>query len=309
VGSTAPLLGYASQTPLHVEGRPESDNIDQPMVGVNSVSPDFFKTLRISLLKGRQFNDADRAGAPRVAIISQSAAERFFPGEEPLGKRIQVSITDDKDPIEIVGLVGNVKYGRLEEVGAPAVYLPYLQPGDSSSVLIVRSNVAPSSLVAAIRREVLALDKNVPLTGVQTMAERSAEVTSRTRFIAALLAVFAGLALLLAGVGIYGVMAYSVSARTRELGIRIALGAQAGDLLRLVLREGARLVVVGLALGLLAAWASLRVLQSQLYDVSATDPLTFGGVALLLAGVALAACYVPARKAMQTDPLAALRYE
>jgi putative ABC transport system permease protein len=160
-----------------------------------------------------------------------------------------------------------------------------------------------------VRREVLMLDRNVPLTAIQTMKERAAEVTSRTRFIAVLLGLFAGLALLLSAIGIYGVMAYSVSARTRELGIRIALGAQAGDVLRLVLREGATLVVAGLALGVLAAWASLRVLQSQLYDMSTSDPLTFGSVALLLAGVALLACYVPARKAMRTDPLAALRYE
>jgi len=189
------------------------------------------------------------------------------------------------------------------------VYLSSLQPTDPAQTLVVRTSVDPAAITAAVRREVLALDRNVPLTAIQTMQERAAEVTSRTRFIAVLLGLFAGLALLLSGVGIYGVMAYSVSARTRELGIRIALGAQAGDVLRLVLREGATLIVAGLALGLLAAWASLRVLRSQLYELSTTDPLTFGLVALLLTGVALVACYVPARKAMQTDPLAALRYE
>jgi putative ABC transport system permease protein len=202
-----------------------------------------------------------------------------------------------------------VRYGRLEAAIEPDVYLSSLQPTDPAQTLIVRTRVDPAAITAAVRREVLSLDRNVPLSAIQAMHERVAEVTSRTRFIAVLLGLFAGLALLLAAMGIYGVMAYSVSARTRELGIRIALGAQAGDVLRLVLREGTALVVAGLALGVLAAWASLRVLQSQLYDMRTTDPLTFGVVALLLAGVALLACYLPARRATRLDPLVALRHD
>jgi ABC-type antimicrobial peptide transport system permease subunit len=160
-----------------------------------------------------------------------------------------------------------------------------------------------------MRREVLALDQNVPLTQIQTLTERATEVTSRTRFIALLLGLFAGLALLLSAIGIYGVMAYSVSARRREMGIRIALGAQARDVFTLVFRDGLMLIGAGLAFGVLASWASVRVLGSQLYQVSATDPLTFGVVALLLAGVALWACYLPARRATKTDPLGSLRCE
>jgi ABC-type antimicrobial peptide transport system permease subunit len=160
-----------------------------------------------------------------------------------------------------------------------------------------------------VRREVLALDRNVPLTQIKTMAERAAEVTSRTRFIAMLLGLFAGLALLLSAIGVYGVMAYNVSARTREVGIRIALGARGADVLRLVLRDGATLVVAGLMVGLLSAWAAMRVLKSQLYEVNATDPLTFLTVALVLAGVGLLACYFPARRATKVDPMAALRCE
>jgi putative ABC transport system permease protein len=310
LGSTAPLLGYASISGIGIEGRTADSSVG---VGIHSVSPDYFKTLRVNLLKGRVFTEQDRAGAPRVALINQAAAERFFPGEDPLGKRIGPGIGPSYDTpeklVEIVGVVANVRYGQLEEAIGPDVYMSSLQPTDAAQTLIVRTRVEPAAVAAAVRREVLALDRNVPLTAIQTMKERVAEVTSRTRFIAVLLAAFAGLALLLAGIGIYGVMAYSVSARTRELGIRIALGAQAGDVLRLVLREGAGLVVVGLVLGLFAAWASLRVLQSQLYDMSTSDPLIFGVVVLLLAGVALLACYLPARKAMRTDPLAALRYE
>jgi putative ABC transport system permease protein len=313
LGSTAPLLGHASITGIGIEGRTDSKQTEQVGTGVHSVSPDYFKTLRINLLKGRVFTDQDRAGAPRVALINQTAAETFFPGEEPLGKRIHVGVGTSYETtekfVEIVGVVTDVRYGRLEAAIEPDVYLSSLQPTDPSQTLIVQTRVDPMAITAAVRREVLSLDRNVPLTAIQAMHERVAEVTSRTRFIAVLLTAFAGLALLLAAIGIYGVMAYSVSARTRELGIRIALGAQAGDVLRLVLRDGARLVIAGLSLGVLTAGVSLRVLQSQLYDMRTTDPLTFSLVVLLLAGVALLACYLPARKAMQTDPLAALRHD
>ena len=313
LGSTAPLLGQATITGIGIEGRADSNQTEQVGVGVHSVSPDYFKTLRVNLLKGRVFTDQDRAGAPRVALINQTAAEKFFPGEDPLGKRIQVGVgpgyeTTEKF-VEIVGVVADVRYGRLEAAIEPDAYLSSLQPTDPAQTLIVRTRVDPATVAAAVRREALALDRNVPLTAIQTMRERVAEVTSRARFIAVLLGLFAGLALLLAGIGIYGVTAYSVSARTRELGIRIALGAQAGDVLRMVLREGASLILAGLALGALAAWASARVLESQLYNMRANDPLTFGVVAMLLAGVALLACYLPARKAMRIDPLAALRHE
>jgi putative ABC transport system permease protein len=310
IGSTAPLLGYSSMTVMNIEGRTDMREVG---IGFHSVSPDYFKTLRINLLRGRVFTEQDRVGAPRVALINQAAAEKFFPGEEPLGKRIRPSIDADYETpeksVEIVGVVGNVRYGRLEAAIEPDVYLSSLQPTDAAQTLVVRTNIDSATITSSIQREVLGLDRNVPLTAIQTMTERAAEVTSRARFIAVLLTLFAGLALLLSAIGIYGVITYSVSSRTRELGIRIALGAQAGDVLLLVLREGAILVLAGLAIGLLASWASLRVLQSQLYDISTTDPLTFAVVVLLLAGVALLACYVPARKTMKTDPLSALRCE
>ncbi len=313
LGSTAPLLGHATITGMGIEGRADNKQTAQAGLGVHSVSPDYFRTLRVNLLKGRVFTDRDRAGAPRVAIINQTAAENFFPGEEPLGKRIQVGVSPSYETaenfVEIVGVVADVRYGRLEDAIKPDVYLSCLQPTDPAQTLIIRTRVDPAAITAAVRREVLALDRNVSLTAIQTMRERVADVTSRTRFIAVLLGLFAGLALLLAAIGIYGVMATSVSARTRELGVRIALGAQKGDVLRLLLREGAMLVIAGSALGLLAAWALLRVLQSQLYDMSTTDPLTFGVVALILAAVALFACYLPARRATKTDPVIALRRE
>jgi len=310
LGSTAPLLGYNSMTVMDVEGR---SDLNQVGVGLHSVSPDYFKALGINILKGRAFTERDRVGAPRVAIINQAAAEKFFPDVDPLGKRVRAYIdpsyeTDEKF-VEIVGVAGDARYGKLEEPVAPDVYLSMLQPTDASQTLVVRTTGDPGEITAAVRREVLALDRNVPLTAIQTIKERAAKVTSRTRFIAQLLGVFAGLALCLSAIGIYGVIAYSVSARTRELGIRMALGAETRDVLRLVMREAAVLVIGGLALGLLAAWASLRVLQSQLYDMSTTDPVTLGVVAAVMMFVAMLACYVPARRATRVDPLAALRHE
>jgi putative ABC transport system permease protein len=310
LGSTAPLLGYASKTVMNIEGRAD---INEVGVGLHSVSPDYFPTLGIALRRGRLFTPQDRAGAPRVAILNQAAADKFFPHADPIGKRITPAIgaeyeTPEKT-LEIVGVVADVRYGRLEEAIEPDIYLSSLQPTDEVQTLIVRTRMETAAITAAIRQTVQTLDRNVPLTAIQTMTERAAEVTSRTRFIAVLLGLFAGLALLLSGIGIYGVMAYSVSARTREVGIRLALGAQAGDVLRLVLGDGVKLIVAGLVLGACVAVAALRVLQTQLYGVRATDPLTFVAVAVLLASVGLFACYLPARRAAQTEPMQALRYE
>jgi putative ABC transport system permease protein len=310
LGSSAPLLGYASMTVMDIAGR-----ADIKMVGVGylSVSPEYFQTLGIALRRGRVFTTQDRADAPRVAIINQAAAEKFFPNEDPIGKRIRPYVDpayySDEKLVEIVGVVANVRYGRLEEAIEPDIYVSSLQPTDDAQTLIVRTRMDAAAITAAVRREALALDRNVPLTAIQTMRERAAEVTSRARFIATLLGLFAGLALMLSGIGIYGVMAYSVSARTREIGIRMALGAQSGAVLRLALGDGLKLIAAGLALGACAAVAALRVLQTQLYDVRATDPPTFAAVTLLLAGVGALACYIPARRATKVDPLTALRHE
>ena len=307
---TGPLLGHSARTVMDIEGRAD---IEQAGIGFHSVSPDYFKTLGIALRRGRVFTAQDRVGAPRVAIINQAAAEKFFPGEDPVGKRLRPYVPPEYETtekfVEVVGVVGNVRYGRLEEAIEPDVYVSSLQPTDPTPTLIVRTRVDPAALTAAVRREALALDRNVPITAVQTMKERAAEVTSRTRFIAVLLGLFAALALLLAAMGIYGVMAYSVSARTREMGIRIALGAQTHDVLRLVMRDGLVLLAAGLAIGSVAAFAAARVLRSQLYEVSSSDPMTFIAVALLLAFVACLACYFPARRAANADPMTALRCE
>jgi putative ABC transport system permease protein len=311
IAGAAPLLGHTSVTVMEVKGRP-AETAEPMAVGVNSVTPDFFATLGIRLVSGRTFTAQDRIGAPRVAVVNRAAAERFF-DNDAIGKRIKLYVEPDypnaDEFVEIVGVVEDVKYDRIEQLAMPDVYLSALQPTDSASRLVVRSGLDTATLVAAIRREALALDRNVPLTRVLTMAQRSAEVTSRTRFIALLLGLFAGLALLLSAIGIYGVMAYRVATRTREIGIRMAIGARPGDVFRLVIKEGTVLVVVGLLVGLGAAVAATRLLASELYNVGAGDPATFTLIALLLALAALAACYLPARRATKVDPMVALRYE
>jgi len=306
----APLRGRSAMTVMDIEGRPD---IQQVGIGYYSVSPDYFKTLGINLRRGRVFMEQDRAGAPRVALINQTAAEMFFPGQDPIGKRLRPYVPPNYETselfVEVVGVVADVRYGRLEEAIEPDIYVSSLQPTDPTYTLIVRSKVDAAALTAAVRREVLALDRNVPLTAIQTMKERVAEVTSRTRFIAVLLGLFAALALTLSGVGIYGVMAYNVSMRTREIGIRLALGAEASHVLKLVAAQGMKPVLIGIAFGVGAAYALMRLMKTLLYGVSATDPLTFVGIAALLASVALLACYIPARRATKVDPMVALRDE
>jgi putative ABC transport system permease protein len=309
VASGAPLSGYYGTANVGIEGGPT----DAMFADFHMVSHDYFRTLRINVLTGRSFTERDRNGAKRVAIIKQAAAQQFFGGEDPLGNRLSSGFAADypnAEPlVEFVGIVDVVKYGRIEEDTKPGIYLSAWQPIGPPSLLIVRAQGDIATLVAAVRREVRALDKNMPVYGVKTMTERAAEVTSRTRFIALLLGLFAGLALILSATGIYGVMAYAVSARTQEIGIRIALGAQTGDVLGLVLRQGFVLTLIGLVMGLAGSYAASRALTSQLYGVGATDPVTFGLVTLLLVAVALLACYIPARRAIKVDPMVALRCE
>ncbi|MFY9556327.1 MAG: ABC transporter permease [Blastocatellia bacterium] len=307
VASATPLSSNSAGTIMRIKGGPEDET---KQAGLQSVGPDYFRTLRIALLRGRTFTDQDRAGARLVAIINETAARKFWPDEDPIGKEIWVGVGWGLTEYgEIVGVVGDVKYGKVEEQFRPQVYLPYLQPTEPASFVLVRTVNDPTRIVSAVRREILSLDKNVPVFDVRTLEERSADATSRTRFSALLLGMFSGLALVLATVGIYGVMSYAVSARTREIGVRMALGAQPRNVLGLVMREGIIVTIAGVALGLLGAYAATRVLGSQLYGVEATDFATFATVSLLLSVVALGASYLPARRAMKVDPMTALRYE
>jgi putative ABC transport system permease protein len=274
----------------------------------SSIGLRYFETLKIPLLRGRDFTTQDREGSPGVVIVNETFAARYFNGEDPVGRRI--SLGGDKGPwLEIVGLVRDGKYITVGEARAPFVYQPVAQRHESGMSLLVRTKGDPAATLPAVRGEVQKLERNLPLTQARTMNELLAMSLFGARAGAILLACFGLLALLLATVGLYGVMSYSVSRRTREIGIRMALGAQGGTVLRLVLREGMTLVGFGVALGLVAALALTRLLASFLYGVSPTDPVSFIVIALLLSAVALVASLLPARRAAKVDPMIALRYE
>ncbi|HEX5082148.1 MAG TPA: FtsX-like permease family protein, partial [Blastocatellia bacterium] len=297
---------------IEVEGRAREEAA-QSLCLFNVVTPDYFKTFRIAVLQGRVFNEHDRPGSPRVAVISRATARQFWRDENPLGRRIntpwRTRYETDEQWIEIAGVVDDVKYSRPEEGFEPVIYLPQSQPTLSADQLALRVSGDPAPVIAAVRKEVFALDKTVPIYDVTSMSERIAKVVSRYRFSAWLMGAFAAMAMFLAAIGIYGVVSYAASARTHEIGVRIALGAQTRDIARLIISDGITLIVVGISSGLIAAFTATRVLKSQLYGVETNDPLTFIAISLALMAVALTACYIPAMRATKVDPLIAIRAE
>ncbi len=310
-------LGQTADTSFAIVGRPMPEPGKQPQTMLYVPSPDYLQAMGIRLVKGRFFTPQDTQRSPRVAVIDEAFARAQFPDEEPLGRYIAGKGEDNPDA-EIVGIVAHVKHFGLDATESiqPQLYLPFNQAPDSvlpalapRMNLIIRTTSDPLSLVAAVRREVQALDPNQPVYNVSTMEQTLDQSLSAQRLSTMLLALLAGLALILAAVGIYGVMSYTVTQRTHEIGIRVALGAGRRDVLRLVVGRGMMLALIGVACGLGGAFAVTRVMASLLYEVSATDPAIYFGVAVLLAGVALLACYVPARRALRVDPMVALRYE
>ncbi|HEX8068864.1 MAG TPA: ABC transporter permease [Pyrinomonadaceae bacterium] len=309
--NTLPLM-KGPTAGFRVEGRPLTTPDKWPSVNYRSVSPDYFRAVGVPVVQGRAPDAHDNESAPLVVVVNQALARRDFPGEDPVGKRINLGGTrPDGQPIwfEIVGVVANVRNLELSAEPTPEMYTSYLQDPFAGMSYVVRAAVEPESLTPAVREILRQVDRAQPVAEFREMDEIVAESAAQPRFNTLLLGLFAGVALLLAAAGIYGVMAYSVTQRTHEIGIRMALGARRGDVLRLVVGQGFRLALVGLALGLFCAYALTRVMSSLLYGVSATDPLTFAGGALLLAAVALLACYIPARRATDIDPLIALKYE
>ena len=280
-------------------------------VPLDAVSPSYFKVMGIPLLRGREFDDRDAAGAPPVAIINQTFAQRFFPGEDPIGKRYVYGQPgpDNNSWITIVGIVGDMRRTGFDRPVRPETFLPESQDPDNSLTIVARTAGDPAALAGALRNEVWAIDKDQSVYEIKTMEQTLSEMLSQRRFNTLLLGIFAAVALTLAAVGIYGVMSYSVSQRTHEIGIRMALGAQTRDVLSLVVRQGMILAVAGVGVGLLASFGLTRVMSTLLYGVSATDPLTFLVIPVVLTGVALTACFVPARRATKVDPMLALRYE
>jgi putative ABC transport system permease protein len=301
--------------PFHIEGKPDAPGQPAPAVGEIPVGTDYFATLGIPLFRGRLFSDQDRSPGTHVLVINENMARRYFPDQDPVGARVQTGEYDPKGELStIVGVVGNVKYEGLGEKDQPTMYVPYFDSGwcpwfAREMYVVVRSASAPQEVVSALQSAVLSLDNQLAIAHVRTMDQLLYESVAGSRFRAVLFGVFAALALALAMIGIYGVMAYAVSQRTHEIGIRMALGARRMNILRTILREGAGLALLGVAIGFVVALALSRTLAGLLFGVQATDPVTFGTVAALLLGVALAACYVPARRAMRVDPMVALRYE
>ncbi|HEX6732913.1 MAG TPA: FtsX-like permease family protein, partial [Pyrinomonadaceae bacterium] len=282
-----------------------------------TVSPDYFKTMGIDVLKGRVFNEQDTPESPQVVIIDDALAEQHFQTEDPIGKRIAQS-TSGTPSYEIIGVVRHVQQDNLEAQGTrrPQFYLSFNQipvdrlPGSTRRInVLTRTDVEPLSLASAVRGQIAELNKDQAVFNVRTMEEIVSQSVAPRRFSMMLLSIFAVVALVLASIGIYGMMSYAVAQRTREIGLRMTLGAQKGNVLRLVIGQGMKLALVGVVLGIVTAVALTRTMKTLLFGVSATDPLTFAGIAGLLAGVALLACWVPARRATRVDPIVALRYE
>ena len=302
-----PLTQHEDDTGFLIDGRDPRSQSENMTAEFRVVSADYFHTLAIPVLQGRGFTEYDRAETPRVVVIDSSLARLYWPNENPLGQ--QLRFRRQGALYEIVGVVGAVKHGGLDKQAKPTIYAPFLQVPRMRMSLLLRTTLAPASLANDVKAAVWAVDKDQPIYNLKTMDEIIAETKSTPRLTLVLLSLFSGLALLLAAVGLYGVMSYLVAQRTHEIGIRLALGAQAGDVLKLIVGQGMALALLGVSLGLGAALALTRLMARLLYGVSATDPLTFAVVALLLSLIALLACYLPARRATRIDPLVALRNE
>jgi putative ABC transport system permease protein len=315
IGFGLPMSGMQFRTNVDVAGRPPLPPGKRNPIDVRIASPGYFATLGIPLLRGRDFTSADRATTTQVALINQETARRYFSGEDPVGKRIELGWSRDTAGTggptamggEIIGIVGDVKQFGLSADATPMTYLPFEQAALNDLSVVVRSTADPAAVGNAARRLVREVDPDLPIFGFTTLEDVIAESVSQPRFYTLLLGVFAGLALILAAVGIYGVISYLVSQRTRELGIRIALGATAPQVLRLVLGQGLVLAIAGVVVGLGASFWLTRLIASLLYGVGAADPLTFFGVVVVLLAVASLACYLPARRAARVDPLTAIR--
>jgi predicted permease len=290
-------------------GMPEAGN--EPAADERRVTPGFFDAMGVPLLRGRGFTDADRADAPPVTIVSESFARRYFPDGDPLGQRLRIGgVRDDASPWwTIVGVAGSVRSRALDRQPEPEIYLPFAQRASRGMSLVVRTAGEPAAVMPLLRDVVGSLDPDLPVSQVATARELARASLASQRFLGSLLGAFAGLALLLAGVGLNGVIAFTVRQRVREIGIRLALGARPGDVLGAVLGRGLRLTAVGLAIGAGGALAAGRTLRGLLYDVSPTDPGTFAAVGVVLTATALFACYWPARRAARLDPVEALRHE
>jgi predicted permease len=306
--SIVPFSSSNTSNSFQIVGQPPFTKGEEPYVQIRVATPGYFDAIGTALRNGRLFTAQDDAKATHVILVNEEFARKFLPGQQAIGQRLDLD-DDDKQTREIIGVVADVKNDDLDEAPDPAAYMPYSQNPYRKMNLIIRGTQDPTQLVSAVRSEVRALDANLPVSNVKTVSRMIYERVSPKRLMTYIFAVFAVCALLLAAVGIYGVMSYAVSQRTQEIGIRMALGARAADVLKLVVSNGMKLTLIGVVIGLAGAFALTRLLASLLFHITATDRATFAGVATCLVLVALLACYIPARRATRVDPLAALRDE
>ncbi len=307
--SFLPFTTLGAATGFTIEGQPAPAAGQKPSVDVRVCDPNYFQTMGIPLIKGRNFTEKEATEVSHVVIISDAMARDYFPNEDPIGKRVKIDMMDDPPACEIIGVVGDSKHQGLDIEPRAMSYWPHPELTYSAMTIVARTEGDPLSYRSAVQAAVQALDKDQPIADVRTMEQWLSDSVARARFSTLLLSIFAAVAMVLAMVGIYGVMSYSVTQRTHEIGIRMALGANSTNVMGMVVRQGMGLALIGVGVGLAASFALTRVLAGLLFGVSATDPVTFGLIAALLAGVALVACAVPARRATKVDPMVALRYE
>ncbi|HKQ53230.1 MAG TPA: ABC transporter permease [Pyrinomonadaceae bacterium] len=308
VVSVLPISENYDRFGIEIESRPPVPLGEAPEADRYRISPDYFRTMNIPLQAGRAFSERDRADAPPVVIINETMARRYWPDGSAVGKRLK-GVAAGYPWLEVVGVVGDVKQYGLDTANTLQMYLPQAQSPTQHMTLVVRTGGNPNSYFTTVREKVWEVDKEQPVYNIRTMEQLLSTSVAQRRFNMLLLAIFAGVALVLAAVGLYGVMSYAVTQRTHEIGIRMALGARAGDVLKMVIGQGMLLALIGVGVGLAVALAVTRVMATLLYGVSTTDPAVFVGIPLLLSAVAFAACYIPARRATKVDPMVALRYE
>jgi putative ABC transport system permease protein len=309
-----PFSGSDSHGSFRIVGRPEPKNsAEKPLAAIRTVTPDYFRVMGIPLRAGRFFDSRDRKGGQGTAIVNEALARAYWPDQNPVGQHIRgigINLNGDEPPEwEVVGVVGDVHHSALDQKPEAELYVPHEQNSWRRGTFVVRTSVEPSGLAAALRREVMSVDKDQPVVDVKPLAQLISESVAQPRFYMILLGVFSAVGLALGLVGIYGVVSYAVTERTHEIGVRLALGATPADVLRLMIRHGMFFALAGISLGIVGALAAARYMSALLFGVTATDSLVFAGVPLLLAAVALLACYVPARRATKVDPMVALRYE
>ncbi len=309
ITSSLPMVGFNdTKTGFTIEGHPIPDTDTKPIAGFRSISPGYFRAMGIPLVKGRAFTEHDTANSPAVVIVNEHFAHRYFLDADPIGRKIIPKIGSES-PKEIIGVVADFRHKGLQTTAEPEMYFPHAQNVWSSMSLVVRTSGEPERLMATVQQAIWEVNKSASLAQVRTMKQILSELVSRPRFNLLLLSIFSLVAVILATVGVYGVMSYAVTQKTREIGVRLALGAQPSDVRKLIIWQGAQLTIIGVALGLVAAFGLTRLMSSLLYGISVTDPLTFAGVAVLLSVVALLSCYLPALRASKMDPMVSLRYE